>query len=166
MQDLNNNLANLPNQIRIEMARFDAALRGTTIEEEQAKALQAADFAERISKMEADPNSQLSQDKRADERAEAKRREDRSRREAELASKKTAALNDGKYKTDTQEQEKSRAEALVKQKQEADNLKAQQDRENKRIAAEIRAREIRDEIERKRQAALEEARQKVEKEKE
>lgn len=80
----------LPNKMKNDMARVDAASRGTSVEEEQAKARRNAEFQALIAKQAADPNSDMNRDKRARESAEAKRKADDKRRDDDRNVKRDA----------------------------------------------------------------------------
>jgi hypothetical protein len=67
-ESLRNELAKLPGKMRNDMARLDAAGRGTTLEWEREKAERQIKFNAIISGMEADPNNNLNKGKRAPER--------------------------------------------------------------------------------------------------
>ena len=125
------------------MARLDAISRGHTLEEEQAKTRQDAAFYDAVREMEADPNSQVNQDKREQERERSA--------EADLAaaSKRAAIEREARRKADARARESVEADA--KRKRDAEALKAQQEREKQRLASERRQRE---------QERLEQARQK------
>ena len=154
---------NLQNDINRSWAQAEAGSRGSSLEEDRAKAERLSAFNESISRMEADPNSDLNRNRREDERERAEdQRADSERAAKRESSKKPAAVNDTKRASD--KSAKADAEENARKKQKADELKVQQEREKKRLDAERRSQELRDIAERKRVAAAEEAKQKAEKE--
>ncbi len=161
--------SNMQNDLSRSMAQAEAGSRGSSIEEDRAKARRLAEFNDNISQMEADPNSDLNRDKRAREREREKdsaaaQRADSERAAKRDAAKKVALANDAKRASD--KSAKADTEENTRKKQKADELKAQQEREKKRLDAERRSQELRDTAERKRVAAAEEAKRKAEKERE
>lgn len=157
--------SNLQNDINRSWAQAEAGSRGSSIEEDRAKAKRLSDFNDSISRMEADPNSDLNRDKRARERERAEAKRADSVRAAKLEAAKNVALaSEAKRANDKNAQ--ADAAANARKKQQADELKVQQDQEKQRLAAELRSQELRDIAERKRVAAAEEAKQKAEKERE
>lgn len=160
----------MQNDFSRSLAEMEAGTRGSTVEKDRAKARQLAEFNENISKMEADPNSDLNRDKRDREQKRAESRRAESERAAKHEAKKKVALEaDVKRENDKHAQADAEANALKKQK--ADELKAQQERDKQRADNERRNKELRDDAERKRVAAerirvaaAEEAERKAEKE--
>jgi len=156
---------NLQKDINRSWAQAEAGSRGSSIEEDRAKAKRLSDFNDSISRMEADPNSDLNRDKRARERerAEAKRA-DSERAAKREAAKRVALADDEKRAADKSAQ--ADAAANARKKQQADELKAQQEQEKQRLEVERRSQELRDAAERKRVAAAEEAKERAVKERE
>ncbi len=164
---LSNEIANMPSRMKSDMANLDAASRGTSVAAEEAKALRNADFYVRIAAMEADPNSDLNKDKRANERAKMKRHADELQRKADYAKKKeelrkTAAADDERHAT--QVRERDAASEKSRRQHEANELKEKNDQEKKRMNAEHRAEEIRIAAEHTRNINLELAKKKAAKE--
>ena len=162
---LSGQIASMPNRMNEEMARVDAASRGTSVEEERAKARLAAEFAERIAQQEADPDSELNRNKRERERADERRRAEARQRDAELAARRKAAASNSD-KLAGEARDRSQAEANAQKAREAELERERVERENRRLAVERRAKEIRDEIERKRLVQAENERKKAERERE
>jgi hypothetical protein len=157
--------SNLQNNISYSMAQAEAGSRGSSVEEDRAKARKLSEFNDILSDMRADPNSELNQDNRARERERAeKRRSDTESTARRDAAKKVALADAAKQANDKRTQ--ADAEANIRKKQKADELKAQQEQERRRAETERRNQELRASAERERVAAAEEAKRKAEKERE
>jgi len=119
----------ITNNINYQMAQAEAGSRGSSIEEDRAKAKYLSDFNDSISRMEADPNSDLNRDKRAreQERAEAKHAD--SVRVAKLEAAKKVALAKADAQANTEKQRRDNAEQAEKSRRET------QERERKAVEA-------------------------------
>ena len=140
-------LGKLANQVSQDAARVDAASRGSSYEIEQAKRQRSADYARFISEQDADPNS------------------DRSKRQAQAAqqqaqaAKKPASTSQTSSKKPVQVAAAEPAEATTE-----DSSAANKQANAERLEHEKAVKRSMDEIERKRAATAEAAKQKAEKE--
>lgn len=109
-KDLGKELNKTANTIKKQGAEYQAASRGTTVAEENAKAKRQAEFNETLNKIEADPNSELNQNKRAQEQKNLETKQAQQREIAKANSIKEAKLN----------QKKQDEERIISEAQKAD----------------------------------------------
>jgi hypothetical protein len=145
-----------------EMKRVEAASRGSSVEEDEAKARRDTEFYARVAAQQEDPNSELNRDKRAREKQQA----DAKQADADRAAKSAARKADTDDRRADATARRDADDAAARKKEEAAALKEKQAQDEKRQADERRAQELRDSIERKRVADAKEAERKAEKERE
>ena len=144
-------LSNLANRVSYDAARVDAASRGSSYEIEQAKQQRNADYARFISEQDADPTSQRS-----------KRQAHAAQQQAQ-AAKKTASATPASSKKPAPVAAAEPTEATAQDSSAATEQAASQ-ANGERLEHEKTVKRSMDEIERKRAATAEVAKQKAEKE--
>lgn len=154
-------LSNLSARIGSDMARVEAASRGSSVEEDQARARRDAEFHARIAQQQSDPNSQLNREKREREARLAEARQADSDRAAERAADTRRRQDERVASQAADERDRQRSDAAAAKRQ-AEEEQAQQARQRERIENEKRAQALLDELARKREAAAEAERQKAE----
>ena len=157
------NVIGFNQRLATDMARVEAASRGSSVEEDRARAQREIEFRARIAEQDADPDSQANRDKRERERKLAESRQAEANR---LAARAEAAKQRDEERRTTQaasERDRQRNEAADKQRQ-ADEAQAQQQRDRDRQAKEKIRQDKVTELARQREAEAQAAREKAEKE--